>query len=319
MLKKNGYHEQIAYELADLFLLHIRLAFERGIFSGIKAHMEHSEPQTNPSNQSNPFDMYIPSIKVQIEVDEDHHNDDKNKKLDAMRQEDIDSKIHCMNALERTQIINIPEPQEPIRIRVTDNDKKVLSLGTINKAIEEAVKTIQGKIEKLKPDSWDYESEYSWRKYKDKTSIKVADNIELRYISDVHNIFGGTKGGGKEFTEGAQTRAYWPYPSNQQDQYIWCPKKGHDKWNNEMDESGKFIYEKVEEKADMNKQIETEPSRVTFYHSRDNLGQTFYRFCGVFKYIGVVDKTINYKVVKCSQYEKFNDEINIDPFKPKLN
>lgn len=55
MLKKNGYHEQIAYELADLFLLHIRLAFERGIFSGIKAHMEHSEPQTNPSNQSNPF------------------------------------------------------------------------------------------------------------------------------------------------------------------------------------------------------------------------------------------------------------------------
>jgi hypothetical protein len=44
MLKKNGYHDQIAYELADLFLLHIRLAFERGIFSGIKAHMEHSEP-----------------------------------------------------------------------------------------------------------------------------------------------------------------------------------------------------------------------------------------------------------------------------------
>lgn len=44
MLKKNGYHEQIADELADLFLRHIILAFERGIYSGIKAHMERSEP-----------------------------------------------------------------------------------------------------------------------------------------------------------------------------------------------------------------------------------------------------------------------------------
>lgn len=44
MLKNNGYHEQIAIELADLFLRHIILAFERGIFSGIKAHMEHPEP-----------------------------------------------------------------------------------------------------------------------------------------------------------------------------------------------------------------------------------------------------------------------------------
>lgn len=44
MLKSNGYHEQIAIELADLFLRHIILAFERGIFSGIKAHMEYSEP-----------------------------------------------------------------------------------------------------------------------------------------------------------------------------------------------------------------------------------------------------------------------------------
>ena len=254
------------------------------------------------------LDMYIPSIQVQIEVDEYHHNSDQNKSSDAIRQTEIANKIHQMNTLEKTQIIDTSKLSELIRIKVTNDTNKVRTLDEINKDIESIVEAIKKIIEKLKPVPWDYESEYSWKKYANKKAIKVQDNVELRYISDVHNIFGGTKSG-MEFTEGAQTVAFWPHTRSQNSPYIWCPKKGHGKWDNELTDCGNYILEKVNSVT----HTENKPHRVTFYHSRDNLGQTFYRFCGVFRFKEIVYKMINAENVEYSKYEKIEDEISIYP------
>lgn len=45
-LKSMNYSDQIAQELTNYFLLHIRHAFNRGVFSGIKAHVEHGNDES---------------------------------------------------------------------------------------------------------------------------------------------------------------------------------------------------------------------------------------------------------------------------------
>lgn len=259
------------------------------------------------------LDMYIPSIQVQVEVDEGHHNNLKNKEADKIRQKEINEKIENMSALDKTQIIDISNQTnnqfELIRIAVTDDEGKVLDLEVINQNIKIKVEKIRTRINEINPSPWDYETEYSWKKYRGEKTIKVSDSVELRYISDVYNIFGG-KIDDSEFQESAQARAYWAYTRNQKDQKIWCPKKGDGKWDNLLDDDGKFILEKINPDKKKDKKTSNEKEcRVTFYHSKDNLGQTFYRFCGVFEFTGTVYKKGN----EYSKYEKISDEIEINP------
>jgi len=83
---------------------------------------------------------------------------------------------------------------------------------------------------------------------------------------------------------GHYQQATWPLDKGR-DLYIWFPKLfNHNDWKNKLTDDGMEIFEVYEKNiADgYNKARKRKKNRIVFAHETDVLGQTLYKFKGVF-------------------------------------
>jgi hypothetical protein len=234
------------------------------------------------------LDMYFPDLNVQVEIDEGHHNHKENIKLDEERQEFI------------IGILNLKKDDlKELRVKIYD-ETKLKCIEEIDKDIDEVIVKIKNIIHKLNPEAWNYDEDFSYKKYLNKKIIKVSDNIQLKYISDVINLFGGKKDG-NHFKKASQVKGYGELSHlKSHGIYYWCPQKNHKNWENTLSKDGLTIREK-----DYEDYPQDEIKRATFFKAKDNLGNEFYRFVGLFKFIG---KRGGFNV-----FERTSDSIEVLP------
>jgi len=205
------------------------------------------------------IDLYFPQIQFAIEVDELPYHDN-NIEADKMRMEDIFSSI---------PEINIE------RIREEDYE-------SVKKQIENTVNKIEHKVKELGSFTW--EENWKEKEYKDKLSLikqrgklLVSDYISFKRIQVMNDIFN------KEYTEGYLQfgKSYFKLSDNER---IWFPHlTPHKDFENTVSDDWTIIKEKFYKKEMKKTKEEDKVFRYTFGRYRDSLGETSYRFIGVFK------------------------------------
>lgn len=224
-------------------------------------------------------DLYFPQIGTFIEIDEAHHL--SNTESDRMRDFDFE-KI---------------SGNQTIRINVSKNSKtkKEYSISDINLQIENAIKTINERIYRLKVSNkftpWDIENEYNPEIWIKKGVINTKDNVEFKSIVDACKCFG------LNYKRYYKAGAKHPYKKNT---LIWFPKLYHtSNWRNSLNElEDKIITISLNDRVNhINDCLNSSfKRRVVFAHIKDNLGDIKYRFRGVFE-LSISDTNYNTGVV----------------------
>ena len=211
-------------------------------------------------------DLYFPQFGIYIEIDEPHHLNEDNALYDKLR---------------RREIIEVTNLEE-IRIPIAHDDKTERSIQEINSNII----TIIERIKKLKSIQisdksfvgWQSGSRYNPQTYIKKGSIEVNSNVALRRQVDVIRLFGPEL---KGWMPGA-----WPKnsPIENTNYQVWFPRLYQSKeWTNSISEDGLQIKERKTNGDPINLPI-MGFDRIVFGHYKNVLGQTVYRFMGIFNY-----------------------------------
>lgn len=154
----------------------------------------------------------------------------------------------------------------------------------INEEIATIVNQIKADFKKKAPTAWDIDAEFNPDTYIQKRKILVEDNVVLKKHVDVCKCFGlnykrHQRGDAKHLKE--------------KDTIIWFPKLyDNGVWKNSISDDEKLISEElVSSNKKWNNNLEhlkyalkhNNQNRIVFAHSKNNLGETLYRFKGVFK------------------------------------
>ena len=271
------------------------------IFNAIKSYDLRFSCQQYVNFENNNYallDMYFPDLNVQVEIDEGHHNNKENIKLDGERQRSVEETIKNMNSLTRNGVLTLKNNLEIFRVKIFEKSK-LKSIEKIDIDIDDVIIKIKKKIDMVNPEPWNFDEDFSYKKYLKNKTIDVSDNIQLKYVHDVVNLFGGNKDG--TFCKGKQTAYGELLHLDDKEIFFWCPKNKDKDWNNELENNGRIIREK---KHRDHGQAKTR--RATFFKAKDNLGNNFYRFVGVFEGIESNDDDYN-------MYKKISDWIEVLP------
>lgn len=222
----------------------------------------------NPPNSSNYYltDLCFPSLKLYYEIDEGQHASKSHVETDKLRQREI---------LDATD-------WEEYRIRVYNkNDpSKGRNLDEIIREVDDFVDYI--KIRKKEFEErmghkikWDYKNKFSPEPHIKRNIIDVKDNVVFLYHRDALRLFGYD---GKHYQRGA-----WEIKNKKT--WVWFPKlyeNGH--WKNQLTNNSSTI---IQEQYIKNKLVKTKlPSndnRIVFAHYKNVLGQTVYKFYGLYE------------------------------------
>lgn len=210
-------------------------------------------------------DIYFPQFDMYLEVDEGHHLQENNMKYDKLRQQEI---------LEVSSL-------EEYRISIFNKNKTIKALQEINNEINNIVEKIKSqKIKKIKENTfipWRFEGRYDPSQYIKKGVLEVGANVILRKQVDVINLFG------KQYK--GWMKGWWEMKGT--NYAVWFPRLYRSKeWTNSLSVSGDRIEERksdgsfIKHKEDPHKKIQ----RIVFGHYKNVLGQTVYKFVGIFEY-----------------------------------
>jgi hypothetical protein len=230
------------------------------------------------------IDLYLPQISFAIEVDEFAH--EKNKILGEIRMEEIFSSI-------------------------TGIDAEIIKEGKYNyvkKQINNVVKKIEEKAQRFGPFEWDedwqkIEYKEKFKEIKARGKLLSSDWIGFERIQVTNDIFG------MDFSKG-----YLQYGKSDfeisKNENIWFPHLTSNKnWENTVSDDWNSISEEYIGNNKNKNELKPESThnknvnRYTFAKYKNKLGETSYRFIGVFKFKEKKDSTF--------VYEKISDEINI--------
>lgn len=205
-------------------------------------------------------DLYFPQFGVHIEVDEGQHFQELNIMEDKVREADI---------------VNVTGHQI-IRIDVT-------------KTIEEInvqVSNVVTKIRQMKSSKtfipWNIESEFDSEMYIKRGYIDIADGVAFKTIKDACNCFGHNY---KNYMRGGAT-----HPET--DIMLWFPKLfPNGEWNNQISMDEEIITERNEDNDKAREHVlghirnkeKHKHKRIVFAKVKGNLGDTLYRFKGLYK------------------------------------
>ena len=213
------------------------------------------------------IDLYFPQINFGIECDELHHL--YNQETDEIRSMTL---FEILDAVDETTSFILR------RIKAYESIESIHS--QIDEVVNEIYEILESKI-----DFVPWEVEKSKEKVAHIKSITINDEIRFRKISDIANALGKP-------VKGMQ-KAYFPL---HEDYYIWCPQlavefngklvsSGNHGWINHLSEDWEYIYESREDSKKMDSlEKQKRHFRITFAKSKDNLGNSSYRFIGVFAY-----------------------------------
>jgi len=207
-------------------------------------------------------DLFFPQLSLHIEVDEEHHK--TNIESDKAREADI---VNATN-------------HEIFRVDVSK------SFNDINLKLNKIVHKIRNKTEQLKQNGsfspWDIDSEFNPKTYIERGYIDISDNVAFKTIKDACNCFGHNYSGYQS--------ASASHPNS--DIMLWFPKlfsKGE--WDNQISDNEEIIIErnkndeKAKEHIDSHKEQKKgeKHKRIVFAYVKGNLGDTLYRFRGLYK------------------------------------
>lgn len=209
-------------------------------------------------------DLFFPQFGLHIEVDEGQHFINTKIKADKIREADI------VNAT----------GHEIIRIDVTKNIEE------INQQIGGLVKKIEGLKEADSFIPWDIDSEFSPKTYIDLGYIDIADDVAFKTIKDACNCFGHNYVG--------YQRAGASHPDS--DIMLWFPKLfANGEWDNKISADEEEIIERNEDNEKAKKYVlshlndkekdkyQHQHKRIVFAKVKGNLGDTLYRFRGLYE------------------------------------
>ncbi len=137
------------------------------------------------------------------------------------------------------------------------------------------------------------------------TKIKVSDSLEFGIQKDVKEKYA--------ITFHAGNRAYYNLINIKDDeQYgIWFPKINIDdkKWKNESINNFKTIEESYIDGTHW-KENDENPLRITFVKVKESYNKIYYKFVGVFEYVGIdkIDKSKRH-------WKRIKNEIDFSKFK----
>jgi len=205
-------------------------------------------------------DLFFPQFGIHIEVDEGPHFTPSNIEEDKIREADI------INAT----------GHEILRVDVTK------SFDEINAQISEVVKNIKIRRDGGQFVAWDINSEFNPETYIKRGYIDVSDNVAFKTIKDACNCFGHNYSGYQ------RAGASHPNPEIM----LWFPKLfPNEEWDNQISHDEETITEKNKdsEKAKENvisivtNKEKHKHQRIVFAKVKGNLGDTLYRFRGLYE------------------------------------
>lgn len=232
------------------------------------------------------IDLYFPQINFAIEVNENYHN--HIIESDKMRMEDIFGSIPEINI-------------EPIKEEDYESVKK-----QIKNVVKKIEKKVNEKVNKFGPLKWDE----NWKEteYKEKLSLArkkgklcVSDSMSFTMIQVTNDIF--NKGYSEGFSRFGQA-----FLKKSDNEYIWFPRlTPHKDWENKISDDWTVITEKNKDENKVitiiDKYHNKDIRRYTFAKYKDKLGDTSYRFIGVF----IFDKIEKNACI----YKRISNEINL--------
>ena len=242
-------------------------------------------------------DMYFPQFNVYLEVNErGGHSAEEDQELDKVRQADI---LRAIGAR-----------QEKIEIYSFDKQGVVtdISLEEINQKINDFVALLknykQKKILEGAFEPWDPLKKHDPAVFLKRGYLDVSENPSFLTHKDALMCFGYKKG---DYRKAAWRATSWERA------FVWFPHFiKHNDWLNEFSKDENKIYEtmltpneNIRKKSEVN---DVGQVRYTFAKTRDKLGNTLYRFVGVFKTVSRSEDTIGRLVWT---HKKVSDRITI--------
>ncbi len=236
------------------------------------------------------IDLYFPQINYGIECDEKYH-----------LEHDEEDRIRTLSIEE--MLDSVEETQGFILRRV----KAYESIDSIENQINDIVHEIQTILINRQIKPWVVKLDAAEESIK-KQIIRVEDHLEFDKITMIARCFGknykGYQKSGIPLGEGYS---------------VWCPKLAvmvegkaeavANGWINTLSSDWNYIYEENHKKGDIRYAVgETNQYRIIFAKSKNNLGQNYYRFLGVFQF----DKKHSTK--SKNVYVRVATEINLTPW-----
>lgn len=211
-------------------------------------------------------DVYFPQIGLHVEVNEPAH---------------YDSEERIMSDLRRKQEIETNTGHE---IVVIDCREDILG---IHKQIKELTDKINFKINRqisegiFKP--WKPENEHNPIYWKNKGLISITDEVSLNTIGDICLLFDADY----SKTKRGYLRKGGILSPKSDNQWIWWPsEQPRSGWLNHFDEVGGIITETHSDEKKKSDHFYQHSQatfiRIVFFHYKDILGLTKYKYVGVF-------------------------------------
>ena len=249
-------------------------------------------------------DLYLPQVKMVVEINEPYHYDEYQSQRDAIRNADISrvasSEIHVVDCRG--------------------------SIEEVNNQIETIVERIRAK--KLEMGSkflpWLGISDKPREYYASKGYFDINENEYIETIDDICDIF-HTKAKHRGYLRAGSVELY----GNTE---LWFPNADNEKWYNELTDDGQYIIEypyrevkpNVKDPAKKHNVITAEMLEkrhdwmlentvrkcrrmITFFRQKDDLGFKYYKFVGVFE----IDKPRSTATVMC-YWKRVTDKVDLN-------
>lgn len=206
-------------------------------------------------------DAYFPQFNLHIEVDEGFHR--KQVVQDDLRKQDIvDATGH-----------------EVVRIKAD------VRLAEIHRQIEGVAERLRAGMDAQRAEGswkpWDPAFQHSPERYRALGEVSISNGAAFHRIADACNAFGHDYSGYQKA---------WASNPLDSSTYLWFPKLYENRdWANSLSEDGCTITElclspkKSFRKAHHDRAMSRNVDRITFAHGKSPLGETLYRFVGVFR------------------------------------
>jgi hypothetical protein len=212
------------------------------------------------------IDLYFPQFKLAVEIDEPYHNSQVEE--DELREREI--------------------------IELTNSDFRRINCGceatlhSVHKEIDELINEIREfKKKTVGFEPYSYNNEYSVAYWLRRGQLSVEDNAKFRTHVDVLKLF--------NLDFGSHQRVTSPLSDRYQ---VWFPKLYKNKeWDNSITSDGKVIRQAKINNAKMQYGKIRKYSYV-FAHETNVLGETFYKYKGLYECIEETEYELKYSRVE---------------------
>lgn len=211
-------------------------------------------------------DLYFPQIKLHVEINEPAHY------------------------LTEERIINDRVRRDEISISTNHRIEEIDCRGTheeINERIDKLVRSIKKEIAAQRDSQsfqpWRPDYEFSVKYYKNKSLLKAEDDVQLRTIEEICDLFDAPFKKRGFLMPGVAV-----HPKKENVLLWWPSTKKRSGWINSISQDENTIIETHENEDRRHNHVVSELNspkieRFVFFHHRDNLGMTTYRFKGIYR------------------------------------